>query len=110
MSKKTVQITYIEHDGLTRTVDADTGFNVMEAAVWNDITGIYADCAGEGECATCHVYIDDAWRHLTGEPSKKERSILRFALEVRENSRLACQIEVTEDLDGLIVSMPERQF
>jgi 2Fe-2S ferredoxin len=104
------RITYIEHDGTEHVVDVSSGLSVMAGAVWNDIRGIYADCCGDGGCATCHVYVDEAWRSRTGEKSVQEKATLRFALKVAANSRLSCQIKVADELDGLVVLMPERQF
>jgi 2Fe-2S ferredoxin len=82
---------------------------VMEGAVRNNIPGIDADCGGACACATCHVYVDEAWREKTGERSAMEDSMLDFAENVADNSRLSCQIRVTDALDGLVVKMPEDQ-
>ena len=103
------KITYIEHNGKEHVIDVKTGMSVMEGAVKNNIPGIDADCGGACACATCHVYVDEAWREKTGEPSPMEEDMLDFGFEVRENSRLSCQIKVTEGLDGLVVRTPERQ-
>ena len=103
------KITYIEHDGTEHTVDVKTGLSVMEGAIKNNIPGIDADCGGACACATCHVYVDDAWASKTGEKSAMEESMLDFAENVEPSSRLSCQIKVTEDLEGLIVRMPESQ-
>jgi len=103
------KITYIDAGGTARTVEAEVGSTVMENAIKNDIPGIEAECGGACACATCHVYVDEAWRAKTGEPSPMEEDMLDFGFEVRENSRLSCQIKVTEDLDGLVVRTPERQ-
>jgi len=83
---------------------------VMEAAVKNNVRGIAAECGGACACATCHVYVDDAWRAATGQPETMEEDMLDFAFDVREASRLSCQIKVTEALDGLVVRVPEKQF
>jgi 2Fe-2S ferredoxin len=104
------RITYVEHSGETHAVEVSPGFTVMEGAVWNDIRGIYADCGGDGGCATCHVYVEKQWLERVGARSSKEAKTLRFALDVRENSRLSCFIEVSDHLDGLVVHMPRRQF
>jgi len=82
----------------------------MEAAVKNDIAGIAAECGGACACATCHVYVDAAWREKTGAAEEMEEDMLDFAFEVRDESRLSCQIEVREELDGLRVTVPEKQF
>ena len=103
------KITYIEHDGTEHTVDVKTGLSVMEGAIKNNIPGIDADCGGACACATCHVYVDDAWGSKTGEKSAMEESMLDFAENVEPNSRLSCQIKVTDDLEGLTVTMPESQ-
>jgi 2Fe-2S ferredoxin len=103
------KITYIEHGGAEHVIDVKSGLSVMEGAVKNNIPGIDADCGGACACATCHVYVDDAWREKTGKPSAMEESMLDFAENVEPSSRLSCQIKVTDDLDGLIVRMPESQ-
>ncbi len=104
------KITYIEHDGTEHVVEAEIGQTVMEAAVKNKIPGIEAECGGACACATCHVYVEEAWREKTGEPEEMEEDMLDFAFDVRETSRLSCQIRVTEELDGLVVRIPEKQF
>jgi 2Fe-2S ferredoxin len=103
------RITYIEHDGTEHGVEVDTGLSVMEGAVRNGIPGIDADCGGACACATCHVYVDPDWSKAVGTPAADEIDLLDFAEDVRQNSRLSCQIPVSEALDGLIVRMPERQ-
>jgi ferredoxin, 2Fe-2S len=104
-----VKITYIESGGTARTVDADVGATVMETAIKNNVPGIEAECGGACACATCHVYVDEAWAVKTGEPSPMEEDMLDFAYDVRPTSRLSCQIPVTQDLDGLVVTTPPRQ-
>jgi 2Fe-2S ferredoxin len=104
-----VKITYIDNDDTPRTVDAEVGSTVMESAIKNSIPGIEAECGGACACSTCHVYVDEAWTAKTGEPAPMEEDMLDFAFEVKPNSRLSCQIKVTEDLDGLVVRTPERQ-
>ena len=103
------KITYIEHSGAEHTVDVKTGLSVMEGAIKNNVPGIDADCGGACACATCHVYVDAAFEGKTGEKSAMEESMLDFADNVESNSRLSCQIKVTDDLDGLIVRLPESQ-
>ena len=103
------KITYIEHDGTEHAIDVKNGLSVMEGAVKNNIPGIDADCGGACACATCHVYVDPAWLPKTGDKSAMEESMLDFAEAVEENSRLSCQIKVSDDLDGLVVRMPESQ-
>ncbi|XBQ17020.1 MAG: 2Fe-2S iron-sulfur cluster-binding protein [Oceanicaulis sp.] len=103
------KITYIEHDGTEHVVDVEDGLTVMEGAIRNMVPGIDADCGGACACATCHVYVDEKWTGKTGERSSMEESMLDFASDVRDNSRLSCQIKVTGELDGLVVRMPEEQ-
>ena len=103
------KITYIEHDGTEHVVEVKPGLSVMEGAVRNNIPGIDADCGGACACATCHVHVDPEWFDRTGERSVMEESMLDFADNVSETSRLSCQIPVTEALDGLKVRMPESQ-
>lgn len=90
-------------------VDAVSGSTVMETAVRNSVPGILGECGGACACATCHVYIDDAWVDAVGDPEPMEEDMLDFALDVRPNSRLSCQIRVRDDLDGLVVHTPARQ-
>ena len=103
------KITYIDAGGVARTVDGDIGSTVMQTAIKNGVPGIEAECGGACACSTCHVYVDEAWRENAGEPSPMEEDMLDFAFEVKPNSRLSCQIKVTEALDGLVVTTPERQ-
>ena len=103
------RITYILHDGTERVVEAEPGMTVMEAAVKNSIPGITAECGGACACATCHVYVDEAWLSKTGDKSAMEESMLDFAENVEPNSRLSCQIKVSDALDGLVVRLPESQ-
>jgi 2Fe-2S ferredoxin len=103
------KITYVEFDGTEHTVEVRNGLTVMEGAIKNNVPGIDADCGGACACATCHVYVDEAWREKTGTASAMEESMLDFAQNVEPNSRLSCQIKVTDQLDGLIVRMPEEQ-
>ena len=103
------KITFIEHDGTEHVVDASNGGSVMEAAVSNNIPGIDADCGGACACATCHVYVEDAFMAKVGKANDMEQSMLDFAEEVKANSRLSCQITVSDALEGMKVSMPESQ-
>ncbi|MBV1695608.1 MAG: 2Fe-2S iron-sulfur cluster binding domain-containing protein [Hyphomicrobiales bacterium] len=104
------KITYIQGDGTSQTVEAESGLTVMEAAKKNSVVGIEAECGGACACATCHVYVDAAWREKVGKPSEMEEDMLDFAFDVREESRLSCQIKVTAALDGLVVRVPDKQF
>jgi 2Fe-2S ferredoxin len=103
------KVTYIEFNGTEHTIEVRNGFTVMEGAVKNNVPGIDADCGGACACATCHVFVDPAWAEKTGKASAMEESMLDFAENVQENSRLSCQIKVTDELEGLIVRMPESQ-
>lgn len=103
------KITYIEHDGREHMAEVKTGLSVMEGAVRNNVPGIDADCGGACACATCHVYVDHDWTEKTGKASAMEESMLDFAEAVEPNSRLSCQIRITDALDGLIVRLPANQ-
>ncbi|AKR56231.1 ferredoxin [Youhaiella tibetensis] len=103
------KITYVEPDGSRIEVEAENGSTVMENAIMNGVPGIVAECGGACTCATCHVYVDDAWTETVGGPSVMEEDMLDFAFDVRENSRLSCQIKVRDELDGLVVNVPTRQ-
>ena len=104
------KITFIQPDGQSQTVSADVGLTVMESAKLNNIEGIEAECGGACACATCHVYVDDAWRAAAGKPSEMEEDMLDFAFDVREESRLCCQIKVSASIDGLVLRVPAKQF
>ena len=103
------KITYVSHDGKSQTVEAEVGSTVMENAIRNMVPGIEAECGGACACATCHVYVDEAWYGKVGAPEPMEEDMLDFAYDVRPTSRLSCQIKVTPALDGLVVRVPERQ-
>ena len=90
------KITFIQPDGESQTVEAENGLTVMEAAKLNDIAGIEAECGGACACATCHVYVDENWRDKTGKPSDMEEDMLDFAFDVREGSRLSCQMKISD--------------
>ena len=104
------KITYIESNGTEHAVDAETGSTVMESAIKSAVPGIEAECGGACACATCHVYVEEEWREKTGGPSPMEEDMLDFAFDVRESSRLSCQIKLTPELDGLVVRVPAKQF
>ena len=103
------KLTYLTVDGTRFEVEAENGSTVMENAVRNAVPGIEAECGGACACATCHVYVDEAWTDIVGEPESMEEDMLDFAYDVRPNSRLSCQIKVRSELDGLVVTVPERQ-
>ncbi|UOA26505.1 Ferredoxin-6 [Pseudosulfitobacter sp. DSM 107133] len=105
------KITYIEHGGKEHVVDVATGMTVMEGARDNNIPGIEADCGGACACSTCHVYVDPAWADKLPAKDDMEEDMLDFAYEPDPaRSRLTCQLKVTDDLDGLVVHMPEKQI
>lgn len=103
------KITFIEADGTRQEVEAELGSTVMETAIRNGVRGIVAECGGACTCATCHVYVEPDWFGVTGGPSMMEEDMLDFAFDVRETSRLSCQIKVRAELDGLVVNVPGRQ-
>lgn len=105
------KVTYIEFNGTAHEVEVPVGLSLMRGAVGNNVPGIDADCGGECACATCHVYVDPAWLDKTGlpEPGSQEASMLSFAAVAEPNSRLSCQIQMRDELDGLTVRMPEGQ-
>ena len=103
------KIKYIEPGGKEREVEVPVGWSVMEGAVKNLIPGIDADCGGACACATCHVYVDKAWLEKLSPKTDMEETMLDFAQEVQPNSRLSCQIPVTPELDGLVVTTPKSQ-
>ena len=106
-----VKIVYIEFSGARHEVDVEPGLTVMEGARNNNVPGIEADCGGACACSTCHVYIDSDWVEKLPEKDPMEKDMLDFAYEPDPNrSRLTCQVKVTDELDGLIVNMPERQI
>jgi 2Fe-2S ferredoxin len=103
------KIVFVDHAGKSRQVEADDGSTVMETALRNSIPGIEAECGGACACATCHVYVDEAWFEKLGKPEQMEEDMLDFAFDVRPTSRLSCQIKVSPALDGLTVTTPEKQ-
>ena len=103
------KIIFIGRDGTRYALDAENGSTVMETAIKNGVPGIEAECGGACACATCHVYVDEAWTEKTGEPEPMEEDMLDFAYDVRPTSRLSCQIRVRAELDGLTVTVPEQQ-
>ena len=105
------KVTYVDHDGTEHAIDVPVGENVMRGALYNNIEGIVGECGGALSCATCHCYVDEAWTGKGGGPATdEERELLEAAAsEVKPTSRLSCQIQVTDELDGLVVRIPERQ-
>lgn len=104
------RITFIQHDGTSEELEAEAGLSLMESAVRNGVPGIDADCGGQCACATCHVFIVEHWLDRTGLAEGQEHEMLDMVEERRPNSRLSCQITVSEALDGLVVRLPENQF
>jgi 2Fe-2S ferredoxin len=103
------RVTFIEANGTEHPVDISEGISLMEAAVQNNVPGIDGDCGGNCACATCHVYVDPAWREAAGTQNEMEAAMLDFAENVQEGSRLACQLFAGGKLDGIILRMPESQ-
>jgi ferredoxin, 2Fe-2S len=103
------KVTFITHDGNAHELAAENGATLMETAIRNMIQGIEAECGGACACATCHVYVDEAWTEIVGEPGPMEEDMLDFAYDVRPSSRLSCQVKIADKLDGLVVRVPERQ-
>lgn len=105
-----VNVTFIEHDGSEHKVAAKAGDSLMQAAVSNGVPGIDADCGGSCSCATCHVYVQENWLGKVGTINPTEEAMLSLSTDRQDNSRLSCQIKLSEDLDGLVVTTPEFQF
>ena len=103
------KITYIEHNGKSHTIDVAKGLSVMEGAIQNNITGIDADCGGSMACATCHVYVKEEWFDKLPKKEDGEEDMLDMAYEPKKFSRLSCQLTVSDELEGLIVKLPEKQ-
>ena len=104
------KITYVEHGGSEHVVEVSTGLTVMEGARDNNIPGIDADCGGACACSTCHVYVHPDWVEKLPAREPMEEDMLDFAFDVRDNSRLSCQIKLSDAIDGLTVDLPEKQF
>lgn len=105
-----LEVIFIEHNGTRHSISAEPGSSLMHAAIDHGVPGIDADCGGNCACATCHVYVDDAWLAKTGAMHETEDGMLSMSTERKPNSRLSCQIELNESLDGLVVSTPEFQY
>ena len=103
------KITYKDFQGGSKTIDIESGLTVMEGAIQNDIPGIDADCGGSMACATCHVYVDQQWIDKIPKAEDAENDMIDMAFEPKKNSRLSCQIIVSEELNGLEVTTPEKQ-
>ena len=103
------KITYISEDNKTNTVEVQNGLTVMEGAIQNDIPGIDADCGGGMSCATCHVYVDENWLDKLPQKEDGEEDMLDMAFEPKKNSRLSCQLIISDEMEGLIVTTPKKQ-
>ena len=103
------KITYIEQNGKSKTIEVENGLTVMEGAVQNNIPGIDADCGGGMACATCHVYVEDSWLTKLPKAEDAEQDMIDMAYKPNKNSRLSCQIVVSDEIDGLTVTTPEKQ-
>ena len=103
------KITYIEYSGKSHTVEVQNGLTIMEGAVQNNVPGIDADCGGSMACATCHVYVKEEWFNKLPKKEDGEEDMLDMAYEPNKFSRLSCQLSVSDELDGLIVNLPEKQ-
>ncbi len=103
------KITYIDQQGNSKTIDVDNGLSVMEGAIQNNIPGIDADCGGSMACATCHVYVEEKWLDKLSKPEDGEIDMIDMAFEPKKNSRLSCQLIVSDELDGLKVTTPKKQ-
>lgn len=104
-----LKVLFVQPDGQQVQAEAVEGMTAMEAALRAGVVGIEAECGGACSCATCHVYVDEAWREAAGSPSGMEEDMLDFAYDVRPQSRLSCQIRMTDALDGLVLQVPARQ-
>ena len=103
------KVTYIEHNGKSHTIDVQNGLTVMEGAIQNNVPGIDADCGGSMACATCHVYVKEEWFNKIPKKEDGEEDMLDMAFEPNKFSRLSCQLTITDELEGLVVKLPEKQ-
>ena len=103
------KITYVDSQGNSKTIEVENGLTVMEGAIQNDIPGIDADCGGSMACATCHVYVEEKWLDKLTKAEDGEIDMIDMAVEPKKNSRLSCQLIVSDELEGLKVTTPEKQ-
>ena len=103
------KITYKDYQGISKTIEVESGLSVMEGAIQKEIPGIDADCGGSMACATCHVYVEEKWLNKIQKAEEAEEDMIDMAFEPKKNSRLSCQLIVSEELDGLIVTTPSKQ-
>ena len=103
------KVTYIDYQDNSKTIEVENGLTVMEGAIQNDISGIDADCGGSMACATCHVYVEEKWFDKIPKAEEAEVDMIDMAIDPKKNSRLSCQIIISDELDGLTVTTPEKQ-
>ena len=103
------KITYKDFQGNSKTIEVENGLTVMEGAIQNNIPGIDADCGGSMACATCHVYVEEKWLNKIQKAEEAEEDMIDMAFEPKKNSRLSCQLIVSDELDGLVVNIPRKQ-
>ena len=103
------KITYKDYQGISKTIEVEKGLSVMEGAIQNNIPGIDADCGGSMACATCHVYVEEKWLNKLPKADEGEVDMIDMAFEPKKNSRLSCQLIVSDEMDGLEVTTPEKQ-
>ena len=103
------KITYKDYQGNSKTLEIANGLSVMEGAIQNNVPGIDADCGGSMACATCHVYVEENWLNKVQKAEEAEVDMVDMAFEPKKNSRLSCQLIVSDELDGLIVTTPAKQ-
>ncbi len=103
------KITYKDFQGNSKTIEVENGLTVMEGAIQNNIPGIDADCGGSMACATCHVYVEEKWLNKIKKAEEAEEDMIDMAFEPKKNSRLSCQLIISEELDGLTVTTPSKQ-
>ena len=103
------KITYIDYEGNSKTIEVENGLSVMEGAIQNNIPGIDADCGGSMACATCHVYVEEKWLNKIPKAEDAEVDMIDMAFEPKKNSRLSCQLIVSDELNGLTVTTPSKQ-
>jgi 2Fe-2S ferredoxin len=103
-------ITLVEHSGESHTIEAQSGISLMANALDNNVPGIDADCGGACACGTCHCFVSEQWQPSTGEVNPLEESMLGMRPDRAEGSRLSCQIDVSDDMDGMVVQLPEYQM
>lgn len=105
-----IKIKFVSHDGVTQEVEARAGNTAMQVAAINGVAGIEADCGGACSCATCHVFVDSDWQDVVGKANPTEDAMLSLAADRADNSRLSCQIVLSEEMDGLTLKTPKSQY